>query len=34
MPFLIVYNVAGVETNGFQTSDIARIEEIPAKLLG
>lgn len=34
MPFLIVYNVTGVDTNGFQTCDIARIKEIPENLLG
>jgi hypothetical protein len=33
-PFLIVYNVTGVETNGFQTCDIARVKEIPGKLPG
>jgi hypothetical protein len=33
-PFLIVYNVAGAETDGFHTHDIARIKEIPKKLLG
>jgi hypothetical protein len=33
-PFLIVYNVTGVETYGFQTCDIARVKEIPGKLPG
>ena len=34
MPFLIVYNVTGVDSNGFQACDIARIKEIPENLLG
>jgi hypothetical protein len=33
-PFLIVYNVTGVKTDGFQTYDLARIKEIPKKLFG
>jgi hypothetical protein len=30
----MVYNVTGVQTDGFKTYDIARIKEILGKLLG
>jgi hypothetical protein len=33
-PSLIVYNVTGVETDGFQTCDIERVKEIAGKLPG